>query len=489
MPGEESTVSRSANQRMTRHRTTPRPAAWALLAGLLAGPGLAHAAPGTASERPAAGSPAPAVHIEAWWAALESPDLDALIRKALSDNPSLGAAASRIAQADALVMQQQSALWPQLTLDARANAAPTESLGFQFGGVGGGGGTGSGEEPPAFFVNASATLNARWQLDLWGRTFLTQLAGRYESDAARGDVAAQQNAMALRVTEAYLQVLASRAQLGVLRAQIETNKNLLSVLEARFAGGEATALDVLQQRSQLAASQARLPQTEAIAEAQALVLAALLGQERLADGQVTQTAFPTVADVELDVDTAVAGRPDVQGAQKRVEAAAARTGAAWRGFLPTVALNANAGSQAFIMGDNMRDQWTYGAGATLSLPIFQGGRLVGAVQQSQAAEDIARRTLEAAELTARREILVARAQELQLSAQVDALKAQETASKATFDEARTRYLEGLATYQSVVTALAGAQNVELNRINAERARVAALVRRIQVSTALKTASE
>ena len=60
-----------------------------------------------------------------WWTAFESPALNALVRRALTANPSLEAAQAALRQARELAAAQRGGFWPSVTAGASASRALT----------------------------------------------------------------------------------------------------------------------------------------------------------------------------------------------------------------------------------------------------------------------------------------------------------------------------------------------------------------------------
>ena len=110
------------------------------------------------------------------------------------------------------------------------------------------------------------------------------------------------------------------------------------------------------------------------------------------DDLVQNGEFPrfSVYD-DVDVNLIVAGRLDVQAAEKRVQSAEKRRYAAYTQLLPTLALNGQLSRQANYrerkMQVNTLDAWSAGGG--VNLVLFQGGNKWAALESATAALTIA----------------------------------------------------------------------------------------------------
>jgi outer membrane protein TolC len=160
-------------------------------------------------------------------------------------------------------------------------------------------------------------------------------------------------------------------------------------------------------------------------------------------------------------------RPDIRGAEVRLEAAGARVSAAKWSILPTVELSANTGSQ-FFRSLGTTTQSTWGASLTVSLPVLDGFDRSGRVREASANARAAHSSYEQLRRSASAEIVIAEIQREERQAQLAALRGQLEASERAFDESRRRYLAGLASVLDVLNAMNGMQQAELGVIRTHR---------------------
>lgn len=444
---------------------------------LLVGIALAAPLPPDEDIAPAAfsaGAPAPAGE-EPWWPLLGDPHLDEVVALARRDSPDVLAASARADQARAATWSAGSALLPSVSLDASTSTAPTESMGFQFGGTGG---TGGG---PNTYTTGSAMVNSRLGLDLFGRSALGLRSARLEARAAEGDLAAVHLTLAQRVAATYLDLVAAQERVGVATEQITAQEGLLELVELRHARGEATAVEVLQQRQQLSGTRAQLPVWRSQVRSGRWTLAAAVGRSS-PDGLVvsdTLPELPPLPPVGRPIDLAT-HRPDVRAAGERLAAARARSRQALAALAPTLGLSGRAGWQ-FIHREETETQETWSVGTSASVPLFQGGAGWASVRRARATESAALQTWRAALLDAVRDVEGALARGDEAAQRLDAARTQEHDAALALDEARLRWAEGAATYTTVYTALSAWQQAQLGRIDAHRS---ALAERAALHTAL-----
>jgi outer membrane protein TolC len=174
-----------------------------------------------------------------WWEALNDPYLDAFVKDALSDNLTLKQARSRVEQAIAADKQSASFLYPDLS--GRASEEKEWK----------------GDESPEDTTITGLALSL--EIDLWGRLSSARKASAYGILASREDLEAAAVLISAQVAETYYRVIEQRLQLSLLDHQIQAGETLLELTELRFGYGEASVVDVFQQRQQLASNRSLVP--------------------------------------------------------------------------------------------------------------------------------------------------------------------------------------------------------------------------------------
>jgi NodT family efflux transporter outer membrane factor (OMF) lipoprotein len=309
-----------------------------------------------------------------WWRAFGSAELEALVARAEANNYDLRAAASRIGQAAAQVRIVRSTLLP--TVDASAQAS-RDWIRFERGG---------GIRRSSAESSFQGSFTASWEADLWGRNRAGLLAAEASLEAARFDREALALSLLADLTTGYLQYLSLGDRLDTARKQIVNARRILELVERREQLGATSALEVAQQRANLAGLEANLPPL-AQARAQILnALAALVGEPpaRLAlrmdslDGVAPPHIAPGLPSALLQ------RRPDIRRAEAQLTAANADIGALRAAFYPSIALTADAGATSTALSRLLDGPGLFaGIAASALAPIFSAGRLEG---QAQAAE-------------------------------------------------------------------------------------------------------
>jgi len=387
-----------------------------------------------------------------WWKEFRDPKLDKLVEQALADNLGLRGAWARLRQANALARQAGSALYPEVGVEAGVSRARTEVAGAT-------------ARANLFSVGVAAS----YEVDLWGRVRSVTSAAELDAEASRDDLETAAISVAATVGDVWYSLVEQRQRLDVLKEQIKAGKTLLGLVEHRFAQGQASALDVYQQRTQLANTRGLVPPVEARLAVLEHELAVLLGRvptDLVAPERGRLPELPPLPDAGLPV-TLLHRRPDVRAAAVRLAAADHRVAAAVADRLPAVRLTGGAGyaSNSFHKL-SVRPAWNMGS--SLLMPIFDAGRRVAEVSRTKARVDEALAAYANSVLQAVREVEDALIQESKQREFLVSIQLQIKLADATLRQAKLRYANGLSDYLPVLTAVQALQRLQRVEVTARR---------------------
>jgi NodT family efflux transporter outer membrane factor (OMF) lipoprotein len=267
--------------------------------------------------------------------------------------------------------------------------------------------------------------------------------------------------LAAEVTERWVAILSQRLQRLLLEQQLSNNETYLELVELRFRKSLASALDVFQQRQLVERSKAQLPLIEMQERMLQNQLAVLLGRMPNQSPVITRQELPVldaVPDAGLPVQL-LQNRPDIVAAFKRLEAVDQDLAAARAERLPALRLT---GSVAYDSDklDKVFDNWIANLAASVTAPVFDGGRRKAEVEINEAAVQQQLAEYRQLVLSAVREVEDALISETKIREHVAALENQLQAGKNALKEAGTRYLNGLNDYLPVLTQLLSVQSLE-----------------------------
>jgi outer membrane protein TolC len=250
----------------------------------------------------------------------------------------------------------------------------------------------------------------------------------------------------------YLEAVSDESRIEAARAQLATAQALLELASDRKRSGLAPALDVLRADVESKARQQQLIVVENRFARAKLALGRAIG---LPPGQdivlVDRLDEMPPAPVALDqaLVAAYANRSDWQAAQAEVRAAQESRRSAKAEALPSVELNADYG----VIGQSFSGApATYSYGATVRVPVLQGGKVHGKVLKADADLGIAQARL--GDLQSRIDFEV-RTSSLDLTAaarRVEVAKEALSVAGQQIEQAKDRFTAGVANNIDVVQA-------------------------------------
>jgi NodT family efflux transporter outer membrane factor (OMF) lipoprotein len=376
-----------------------------------------------------------------WYRGFGSPTLDSLIEQASANNFDLSAARSRIAQADARARQAHAAILPSVDAAGNANYLAGHSV------------NGTAHE-----TDWAALLSASYEVDFWGKNRATADSARLLSVAARADHDTVALTALAGVANGYFQVLSLRERLAIAHSNVDAARSLMAIIEARFNVGLSNPVEVATQKAALASAELTIPELEQTHVEALAALALLVGRQpegfTVEGPPLESLAEPAVAPglpSEL-----LQRRPDVYTAEANLKSASADLVAARAALYPSLSLTAAGGVQNPALNAAILSLSgvgpTLNLGASLTQPIFDGGKLRAQRAESQAKQEELVAKYRAAIMAG----LVDAENALSAIRHLDAARAfqQENLvqSERAFEGAQLRYKEGNGDFVTVIEA-------------------------------------
>lgn len=322
-----------------------------------------------------AGTTAAAADLGSWWSRFDDPILTGLVEQALATNTDVDAAGARVRAARASLKAARSGAWP--TLDAGVSASRLEAIGSDA------------------RVDArdtySAGFDARYELDLFGGQRRTRQAAAADLAAVEANLHATQLSVAAEVALNYVDARLARRQLAIARSNLQAQDETLQIVQWRVQAGLVGALDLEQARQLRAQTSATVPLREQSLSGALNRLAVLTGSAPGAVNALLEPDAPiplaVAADVSIPADM-VRRRPDVTAAEHSLAAETARIGVRQADLYPSLGISGSLRGNTSNWGD-LTNASIGSLAASLTAPLFQGGRLRAAVEQQRAAALVA----------------------------------------------------------------------------------------------------
>ena len=409
---------------------------------------------GAAANAAAATPSAPAPDLATWWQALNDPELDSLVERAIKSNPDLEIALTRLQQARNYEAVVAGHALPEVDASAAAGRGTGSDLtrGRAQQGL-----VSADNANGLQHINTLAGFDAVWELDLFGKYRREFEAARYDAQAAAAARSGVITSLIADVVRAYVDLRGLQIRAGILRDAGSVLRESLRIVNIRYERGITNELDVELATRELDTLQAQIAPVDAEVNAAEYALAVLLGEypESMVQELATPTLIPSMPapvapGAPLDL---LKRRPDIQEAERELAAATARIGVATANLFPQVALVGAIGSQSQGWGtlpNISKHIWSFGPAAVW--PLLDFGAL-------DAEVNIAHLQAHASLVTYRKTILSA-VQEV--DAALDGYTAQQdrlkylgdamVAGQRAVDLANARYNRGLTDFLNVVDA-------------------------------------
>jgi len=318
-----------------------------------------------------------------WWQSFDDPALYPVIDEALRNNYGVRAAVARVDQAAALAGVARADYLPSLSAGANASRSQQNIIGIPIPG---------GPDIIKTRNNSfGVSLNASWEIDLWGRIRKAESATLADLDATRADLAGLRLSIAAHTTKAWFGVIAANEQVRLADETVASFESAASRVRTRYEQGVRTSLDLRLALSSLATARDLREQRRLQLDLASRQLEILLGRYPAGAIETTPTLPAATGEVPVAMPSELLiRRPDLFAAERRFAAAEARVSQSRRAFFPRITLTGSTGTLSNELEDLTNGEfsvWSIAAG--LMQPIFQGGRLIANLSRSNAASDMA----------------------------------------------------------------------------------------------------
>lgn len=329
-----------------------------------------------------------------WWGRFDDPLLVRLIDEAQRNNPTLEQAALRIAEARANARVAGAALAP--ALDANANVSRGNTLLIAAG-------------SPAAATMSSGTLDARWELDVFGAARNRAAAAEARAEGSQLQWHDARVSLAAEIADTYVGLRVCEALVDVFQAQAESLAHTESLtLRKTEAGFEAPANAALA-RANAADARARATAQRADCELVLVQLATLAampvaGLREATAGSRARLPEARAFDVDAVPARVLAQRPDLLAAERAAAAAAAEVAGAEADRYPRLSLSGSIGRSALRQAGQTFTGSTWSIVPALAAPLFDAGRRSAAADAARARFALAQADWRARALDAVREV-------------------------------------------------------------------------------------
>lgn len=378
-----------------------------------------------------------------WWKQLQDAQLDRLVTLALQRNHDIRIAQARLAESRAVLDEKELDQFPTVTLGGRFE----RSLSQANPGV-------TGERNLAKSYRAG--FDATWEIDLFGRLRRAAEGAAARSEAQAADLAQARIVVVAEVARNYFELRGAEQRLAVARANLDSQRDSLRVIQAMVSAGRGDEGDLASARAELETVQASVPLQETARRLALYRLAVLAGLRpvELGDLDAATPQPPLAARLPIgDVGALLSRRPDIRAAERNMAAANADVGVATAELYPRIDLGGFLGFVALRGADfGSASSRAFSVAPGVNWPAFHLPTALARKRAAQARSQGEVARYEQTVLQAVEELEGALTQYGQTQQRLGNLAQAAAHSGRAAELARLRYREGSAPYLTVLDA-------------------------------------
>ncbi len=390
------------------------------------------------------------------------PRLQKVIELSLINNRDLRVAALNIEKTRAQYRIQRAELLPQIngTAGASIQRLPSDL-------------SSSGEARISEQYNIGLGVSS-YELDLFGRvrSLKDQFLEQYlATEQVRRAV---QISLVAEVSNAWLTLAADRERLKLAHETLTSQQEYYQIIKRRFDAGITSALDLYEAQTAVDLAKVDIARYTALLAQDENALVLLAGKS--VAGELLPAELGDIAALKelppgLPSDVLLK-RPDILAAEHRLKAANANIGAARAAFFPRIGLSASFGTaSANLAGLFQPGSLAWNFLPQISVPLFDSGKNLAALDVSEAERNIAVAGYEKAIQTAFREVADSLAQRGTINDQLAAQKSLVNATSESYRLSQLRYDKGIDSYLTVIISLRSLYNSQQNLIGVRLAKL------------------
>lgn len=376
-------------------------------------------------------------------------------------NQNIAAAVANYAQAQALVREQRAALFPTVTADGSARR--------------------SGARNTSPTTATSASLQADWAPDVWGRLRQAVSGAQASAQASEADLASARLSAVGELATNYFALREADAELQLLAVTLEGYERSLGIARNRYNAGIAAQTDVLQAQTLYVNTQAERVALQRTRDTLEHAIAVLVGAAPAEFVLRPADWTPVVPGIPAGVpSTLLQRRPDIAAAERAVATANAQIGIARSAYFPSLTLNAALSSSASRVGDLFNaSNMLWSLGLSVAQTVFDAGAIGARVDAAKAAHEAAVASYRQTVLTAFQNVEDQLTAGASLAQQEGLRREASAAADLTEQQFLNRYRQGQVSYTDVVTAQVSALNARRTLLQLQVNRQSAAVALIQ----------
>lgn len=392
-----------------------------------------------------------------WWENFNDENLNVLIDEALKNNDDLKIAIVNVQKARAQYGISEAQMYPNVDMDASASREKKSSNGFPSN-VGG------------IYNNYGISASASYELDFWGKVrnqknadFSSLLANDANKEALR-------ISLIVDVATYYFNLIAINEQLNIANESLKSYEETLQYKKMQLKHGVVDELVVSQAAAQVASANTSVQTIEISKVTIQSALSLLLGRtpkEIFESNLVFSKTVPKSIEIPSGLPASLLqNRPDVKEAEENLRSKTALIGVARAAYFPAISLTGSYGYQSQNFSNLInKSSSVWGFGPSLSMPIFDFGKIGSSVEVSEADQKAALISYDKTVKTAYKEVYDALGTIRLSKLKCDSVAQEVAAYNQAYILATTKFKHGTVSYLEVLDAQKGLLNSKLSSVS------------------------
>ena len=368
-----------------------------------------------------------------WWEIFNDVALDSTMQIFIKNNFDLKLAISSLKASKAISKIDGSDILPRINLSLLDGNAL---------------GIGSSIPSDMYGIN----LSSSWELDIWGKLLSKRFSSKKEYQAKEYDYNFLRLSIISQGVKMYYNIIEAKEQQGLAESSVNSFQEILNIVEIRYNQGVRSSLDYRLALSNLTVSKAVLEQKKIIIDNLTKQMEVMLGLYP-SGTYVTIDKLPNILlPIPPNMPSfVIAKRPDIKASYNRLQSAKYKLDYAKKNMLPAINLTDNSGMLSSSLKNLFDGDFSiWNLGKSISLPIFQSGKIKANIELAKSIYDQAEIQYVYVILKAFSEIETKLANDRMLNAQLEALNEAYIQSNEAYTLALDRYNNGLSDLITVL---------------------------------------
>lgn len=298
----------------------------------------------------------------AWWKEFSSETLNRLVAHMLEHNHDLLSSYETLKQAQLQLHVSKTSLSPSASLSANStgkrNALDIDNTDWKT------------------TRSSGATLGISYEIDVWNKLEASVKASEATLKATQYDWDALRLSLIANMIESYLQYVALEERIVIARENLQSARELLKIVQAKYEAGSVSEVDVSQQKTTLLSQESTLLGLQQSQQEYFHAIAILCG-EKPEVFEMRKEPFSTFAIQEIQTglpSDLLLNRPDIASSRAQIESAEYAIYVAYVERFPSFSLTGSAGLASDVLASLANPSATLSGALGLSYTLFDSGK-------------------------------------------------------------------------------------------------------------------